>query len=141
MHFRTCQCIVAKFKNVGICGGEVQREQILSTEKLLRRVELGKYKPSRLSTQIEETIQGTPMYRQPCIAGDNVTISKRRKKVGVVLEEEENAANRPKFVSQHQPRNKRQSNNNSNPITMEENKFEDGLIIDEMDLHKTMWKI
>ena len=69
---------------------------------MFRRVESGKFTPSKISSQIEETIQGTPMYRQLSIDGDNISISKRRKSAGVLLNEEENATHRPKFVTQNQ---------------------------------------
>ena len=40
-----------------------------SAEKLARHVAFGKTTPARIITKIEETIQGTPMYRQPFIEG------------------------------------------------------------------------
>ena len=77
-----------------------------STENLVRRVLFGKYTPNRISTKIEENILGTPMYRQPSVEGDNITVSKKQKSIGIVLEEEENAAHKPEYVTQNQARNK-----------------------------------
>lgn len=56
-----------------------------STDNLVRRLESRKYTPSRISTEIEETIQGIPMYRRPFVEGDNITISRKRKTIDIVL--------------------------------------------------------
>ena len=68
-------------------------------EKLARRVAFGKHTPAKVISKIEETIQGTPMYKRPYVEGDNITVSKKRKTVGIVAEEEENASHRPEYVT------------------------------------------
>ena len=68
------------------------------------------------------------MYRQPSIDGDNITISKRRKLVGVVLAEEENATHRPKFVTQNPLCNKRKPQVSIDPTIVDNNEHEEGLL-------------
>ena len=80
-----------------------------SAEKLARRVASGRHTPAKVLTEIEETVQGTPMYRRAYVEGDNIIVSKKRKTVGIVYEEEENASHRPKYVTQNQPRRNTQT--------------------------------
>ena len=66
-----------------------------SAKTMARRVTTGRHTPARVILEIEDAVQeGTPMYRRPNIKGDNVTVSKKRKIMGIVLEEEVNASHR-----------------------------------------------
>lgn len=94
----------------------------------------GRHTPVRVISKIEDTVHGTPMYRRHHIEGDNVTVSKKRKSIGIVLEEEVNASHRPEYITHNQPRKKSQ-------IPREETEPEEDLLIDEIELHKTMWAI
>ena len=105
-----------------------------SAEKLAKRVTSGGQTPARVNSEIENTIHGTPMYRRQHIEGDNVTVSKKRKSIGIILEEEVNASHRPEYVTHNQPRKKSQ-------IPREETEPEEDLLIDETELHKSMWAI
>ena len=70
-----------------------------STEILTRRAASGKHKPARVISKIEEIVKGTPIYRPPYVEGDNITVSKKRKSIGIVIEEEENASHRHEYVT------------------------------------------
>ena len=112
-----------------------------SAEKLARRVTTGRHMPARVISKIEDTVQGTPMYRRPNIEGDNVTVSKIRKSIGIVFEEEVNASHRPEYVTHNQPRKKSQSNYNGGQLPIDEIEPKEDILIDKIELHKTMWAI
>ena len=46
-----------------------------SLEKLGKCVAFGKRAPATINKEIEDTIQGTPIYRRPYIEGDNITVT------------------------------------------------------------------
>ena len=54
-------------------------------KKLARRVTIGRHTPTSAISKIKDTVQGTPMYRRPNIEGDNVTVSKKHKSIGMYL--------------------------------------------------------
>ena len=101
----------------------------------------GKHTPARVISEIEDAVQGTPMYRRPNIEGDNVTVSKKHKSISIVLEEELNASHRPEYVTHNQPRKKSQSNYNGGQLPTNETEPKEYLLIDKTELHKTMWAI
>ena len=109
-------------------------------EKLAKHVASGKRSPMTINKYIEDTIQGTPLYRRLYIEGDNITVTRKQKSTSVVLEEEENASHRLEYVTHNQPRNRRQAHDNEQMATHEID-VEDSLVNEEIVLHKTMWAI
>ena len=101
----------------------------------------GKHTPTRIISDIEETVQGTPMYKRPTVEGDNITVSKKRKSIGIISGEEENASHRPEYVTENVPRKNRQSKNSAGELPTQDTEQEEDLVIDEMQVHKTMWAI
>ena len=56
------------------------------------------------------------MYRRPTVEGDNITVSKKRKSIGIISGEEENASHRPEYVTENVPRKNRQSKNSAGQL-------------------------
>ena len=81
------------------------------------------------------------MYRCHYIEGDDNTVSKRQKTVGVVFKEEENASHRPEYVTQNQPRRNTQTMGKGGQLPTQEIDEDEDLLIDETQVHKTMWAI
>ena len=112
-----------------------------SAKNLARCVASGKHMPAKVIFEIEETVQGTPMYRHPYIEGDNITVSKKQKTIGIVSEEEENASHRPVYVTQNQPRRNTQTMGKGGHLPTQEIHEDEDLFIDKTQVHKTMWAI
>ena len=112
-----------------------------SAEKLARRVSSCKLMPAKVISKIEETVQGTPMYRRPYVEGDNITVGKKQKTVGIVSEEEENASHRPEYVTQNQPRRNTKTMGKGVHLPTQEIDEDEDLLIDKTQVHKTMWAI